>query len=95
MHTYELMVILHPDIDPTDDKKRDALISKMLGEAAKTVKETKTLGKKSFSYPIAKQTQGTYVLLKLEGESVKTADLEKNRKMIPEVLRFLLTVQEA
>jgi ribosomal protein S6 len=92
MQKYEFMVMLMPDIDPTDSKKIDAIIVKMLGENKKAHKETIIIGKKPLAYEIRKQSQAVYVLAKLEAESIKAGDIQKVVKLMPEVLRYMLTI---
>jgi ribosomal protein S6 len=88
------MVMLMPDIDPTDSKKIDAILVKMLGVDKKALKETTIIGKKTLEYEIRKQTQAVYVLAKLEAESIKAGDIQKVVKLMPEVLRYMLTVEK-
>ena len=92
MRQYEFMVMLMPDVDPTDSKKIESILGKMLGAHKKALKETTVIGKKTLAYEIRKQTQAVYVLAKLESESIKAGDIEKNVKLMPEVLRHMLTI---
>jgi ribosomal protein S6 len=86
------MVMLMPDVDPTDSKKIDGILAKMLGNEKKSLKEVTVVGKKTLEYEIRKQTQAVYVLANLESESIKAGDIEKNVKLMPEVLRYMLTI---
>lgn len=94
MRHYEFMVMLMPEIDPTDSKKIEAILGKMLGTDKKSLKEVTVIGKKTLEYEIRKQTQAVYVLAKLEAESIKSGDIEKVVKLMPEVLRYMLTVEK-
>jgi len=88
------MVMLMPDIDPTDSKKIDGILSKMLGGDKKSLKEMTVIGKKTLEYEIRKQTQAVYVIAKIESESIKAGDIQKTVKLMPEVLRYMLTVEK-
>lgn len=90
MRKYELMIVLDPAIDPNDGKKRDAVIGKLLGDLKKTVVNVTDLGKKRLRYEIDGKNEGVYVLLSIEAESLKSADIEKQKRLTPEVLRYLL-----
>jgi small subunit ribosomal protein S6 len=92
MQKYEFMVMLMPDVDPTDTKKIDGILTKMLGAYKKSLKEMTVIGKKTLAYEIRKQTQAVYVLATLESEAVKAGDIEKNVRLMPEVLRYMLTL---
>jgi small subunit ribosomal protein S6 len=93
MKTYELMLVLRPDFDITDEKKVADLMHKLLPKSA-TVDEVEILGKKSLSYPIAKHSEGGYVLAKVSSERLHAADVQKQTKMGDAVIRFLLTAME-
>ncbi len=91
MHTYELMLVVAPDFDHENAKKREELIKKIVGEDARLA-EVNVLGKKPLAYPIKKQTEGIYLLAKLEAENgLVVANLEKQSRLNEAVLRYLLT----
>lgn len=85
-----MMVIFDPSLDAADTKKRDILIGKLLGEQAKFIKDKITLGKKQLAYDINKQKEGLYCLFKLDGPRIDMTILEKQVKLMPEVIRYLL-----
>lgn len=80
------MLVFRPDFDI---KQRDEVLRKLIGQAK--VKEVKDLGKKRLSYPIAKHEEGIYILATLEGEALKVGDIEKQTRLVPDVIRYLLT----
>ncbi|TAL41282.1 MAG: 30S ribosomal protein S6 [Methylovulum sp.] len=86
MRQYELMVVFRPDFDT---KQRDEALRKLIGSVK--VIEVTDLGKKRLAYPIAKHEEGIYVLAKLEGEALKVGDIEKQARLVPDVIRYLLT----
>ena len=90
MGSYELMIILRPDIDPTDNKKRDSILEKLLGADAKYIKETVSMGKKRLAYEIDKNHEGVYNLVKLEAPHLEAGLMRKQAKLMPEIVRFLL-----
>lgn len=85
---YELMVVLRPEVEVTD-KTATELIDKLLAGEAKTTSVT-LLGKKRLAYEIQKQTEGVYVLAKVEG-MIHTHEIEKKVQVGGQVLRYLLT----
>lgn len=91
MYTYELMLVVGSDFDHENAKKREELIKKLVGEGVKLA-EVNVLGKKLLAYPIKKQTEGVYLLAKLEAENgLVVANLEKQSRLNEVVLRYLLT----
>lgn len=91
--TYELMVLVAPQVDVTAEKAQKEFVEKLVGKAAE-IKEISSLGKKQLAYPIHKQTEASYLVATLSG-TVKSADLDKKAKLIDEVLRVLLTIKSA
>lgn len=88
------MLIVRPDFPITESKKVDDLIKKTIGDSAVTVKEVSILGKKNLAYPIQKLTEGIYLLVNLEAETINVAKIEKQSKLNTDVMRFLLTLKE-
>ncbi|MBI5448779.1 30S ribosomal protein S6 [Candidatus Gottesmanbacteria bacterium] len=92
MRQYELMLVLVPEFDATDEKKAGELVKLLVGNA--TVQSLAMMGKKRLAYPIRKQTEGLYVLVRLTANEMKTSDVERQTQLGTDVLRFLLTVKE-
>lgn len=92
MRTYELMVIVRPDIEVTE-KKAEEMVGKLLEKVGGKLATLTVWGKKALAYPIQKATEGTYVLATIEGEGIKSADIEKEVRMGTDFLRFMLTVK--
>lgn len=88
------MLILRPEFDPKDTKKIEELVKKLSSGSQVKEMETNVLGKKMLAYPIKKQKEGVYVLVKLSGDSIKSAILENQAKLMPEVLRLMLVVED-
>lgn len=67
-------------------------IKKWLGRGK--IISTKEWGKKEFSYPIKKETQGVYLFLELEMTPEKGGEIEKGLRLEEQVLRHLLVRKE-
>lgn len=91
MRQYELMLVLVPGFDATDEKKAGELVKLLVGNA--TIQSLTMMGKKRLAYPIRKQTEGVYVLVSLEANGLKISDIERQTQLGTDVLRFLLTVK--
>ena len=94
MRKYELVCIIHPDLDETAFK---ALIEKVSGwvtEAAGSVDKVDVWGRRRMAYYINKQREGQYVLLHLSMDPSATASLERNLRFQESVMRSMLTVVE-
>jgi small subunit ribosomal protein S6 len=87
--SYELMLVLRPEAEVTEKTAQEVVEKLVAGEAKAT--SVSVLGKKMLAYPIKKQTEGIYVLAKLDG-NVRVSEIEKRMNMGTQVIRYLLTV---
>jgi len=93
MRTYELMVIIHPDLD---DEAVNQAIDKIKGwiEAGKgKIVEVQEWGKRRLAYQIQKQNEGLYYLLKLELDPASNAEIERNIRILEPVMRYMLVAK--
>lgn len=93
MKTYELVVLLHPDleIDPTAPiEKLEKLIANVNGKIVKR----DNWGKKRLAYPINKQQFAVYVYFELQLEASKVRPLNDTIQLSEEVMRHILVVHE-
>lgn len=91
MRTYELMIVTVPDFPHEDEKKREALVKKLLYEQKTGNVTTTDLGKKRLAYEIKKLEEGCYFLVTIESETINAAKIEQQVKLEPVILRYLLT----
>ena len=90
MASYELVFIVSPEV--TDDEITNSVnkVSEMIGQLGGSVTEVSHWGKKKFTYPIKRFTEGNYVLAKVELAPASIKKLDSNLRMSGEVLRHLL-----
>lgn len=82
-----MVVILNPELSESAQDKALTLV-KGLFKDLKVSKE-ESLGKKSLSYPIKRQTSGIFYMIAMEGETMPS-DAEKKLLTNENVLRHLL-----
>ncbi len=87
--SYELMLIVRPEVE-VSEKKAEDMVKKIVEKVGGKLASVTVWGKKALAYPIQKATEGTYLLVSVEGDGIKSSDLEKEMRMGSEVLRFLL-----
>ena len=90
MREYELVFIVHPDLDDTALKDVIEKVSGWITEAGGSVSKVDLWGKRKLAYSIRKQKEGQYVLLKSQMEPTFGATLERNLRFLEPVMRFLL-----
>ena len=94
MRSYELMFIVHPELD---DSALNEIIDRVKGwisDSGGQVVETDLWGKRRLAYPIQKQIDGYYVLLRTQLDPTFCIELEHNLGLQEPVMRYLLTAQE-
>ncbi len=90
MRTYEMVVIIHPDLD--DEAVNESLdkIKGWIKAGNGTITEVQEWGKKRLAYPIQKQYEGLYYLLNLELDPAENEELERNIRILEPVMRYML-----
>lgn len=91
MREYDLIVIVHPDLE---ENALSELLEKVKGwitEAGGAITKADHWGKRKLAYPIRKQRDGQFVLLKVNMPPTFGAALERNLRFAEPVLRFMLT----
>jgi small subunit ribosomal protein S6 len=92
MHHYELVCIIHPDLD---EAAFNAIIEKIKGWVAEvkgSSDKVEIWGRKRMAYSIKKHREGQYVLFNLSLDPASTAALEQNLRFQESILRYMITV---
>jgi len=91
LKNYELLYIIHPDLEGTSDK----VLEKVAGFIKKTngdIVSQEDWGKRKLAYQVSKNDFGVYVLVNFTTESTKVAEIEKNLRLSEEILRSIIVV---
>lgn len=89
MKQYELVVLLHPDLE-IDVDAPVSKIEKLVESASGKVTKRDNWGKKRLAYPVKKNQFGVYVYFELELEPESVRKLESSLLITEEIIRFLL-----
>lgn len=92
MNTYELVCIIHPELDDNAFKGIIEKVSGWVTEAGGNVDKVDTWGRRRMAYTIRKQREGQYVLFNLSMPPSAAAGLERNISFQESVLRSMLIV---
>ena len=93
MREYELMFIIHPDLDENAVKEIINRVSGWISDGGGQVNKTDLMGKRDLAYAIRKQREGQYVLMQTQMEPSAGATLERNLRYLEPVMRFLLVAK--
>jgi small subunit ribosomal protein S6 len=91
MREYELIFIVHPDLDENAFKEIVERVSGWITEGGGQVLKADFWGKRQLAYPIKKHKEGQYVFLHTSMAPAFSAQLERNMRLTEPILRFLIT----
>ena len=94
MNTYELVCIIHPELDGNAFKGIIEKVNGWVSEAGGTVDKVEPWGRRRLAYTIRKQREGQYVLFHISMLPSAAAGLERNISFQESVLRSMLIVVE-
>lgn len=94
MRSYELMFIVHPDLDESEFNEVVDKVKGWITDSGGQVDNLDLWGKRKLAYPIQKQLEGQYVLLNTQLDPTFCSDLEHNLGLQEPVMRFLITAEE-
>ena len=95
MNKYELALVVSAKIE---DDARTATVEKAkeyITRAGGTVTEVEETGKKRLAYDIQKMSEGYYYFIKFEAAANVPAAVERDVRIMDNVLRFLVVKKEA
>ncbi len=93
MRNYEVVFIVHPDLDEAAFKEVVERVQGWITEDGGTVSKTDIWGKRQLAYPIQKRPEGQYVLLETEMAPTFCSTLEHNMGLSESIMRHLVTVK--
>lgn len=89
MPSYELVFILNPNLTEDDFTRALGKVNDLITKLGGTITETTQWGKKRLAYPIKRQSEGNYVLEKVQIKQTALKELDSNLKLSDDVLRYL------
>jgi small subunit ribosomal protein S6 len=91
MRNYEVVIIVHPDLDETALNGIVEKIKAWIVDAGGAIDKVDMWGKRHMAYPIKKQRDGQYVLFKVQMAPTFGAELDRNLRFTEPVIRYLVT----
>jgi small subunit ribosomal protein S6 len=87
--SYELVFILNANLTEDDSTKLLGKVNDQITKLGGTVNETNPWGKRRLAYPIKRQSEGNYVLEKVQIKQTALKELDASLKLTDDVLRYL------
>ena len=88
MRQYELVFIVHPDLDDDALNEVIAQVSSWISDEDGEITNTELWGKRKLAYPIRKQTEGYYVIMQTKMTMTVDSQLEPNFLLLEPVMRY-------
>ena len=94
MRTYEVVLIVHPELDETAFKEAIEKVQGWITAAGGSLIKLDVWGKRRLAYMINKQRDGQYALITAEFAPAFAAELDRLLRFLEPVIRFMITVAE-
>jgi small subunit ribosomal protein S6 len=94
MRKYELICVVHPDLDETAFNGVIEKVKVWISETSGTLDKVDIWGRRRLAYPVKKQREGQYVLFSITMPATGTAALEQNMRFLEPVIRYMITAVE-
>ena len=88
MNKYESVVIIDPSVEEEKVKDLSQKFTELINRDGK-VEKVEELGKKKLAYEVKKNKEGYYVVINFEANPSLIAELERNYRIIDEVIKFI------
>jgi small subunit ribosomal protein S6 len=90
MRNYELIYIVHPELDETAFNELLEKVNGWISDGGGTISKVDVWGKRKLAYPIRKQNEGQYVLVHSQMAPTFGIELERNLRFQEQILRYSL-----
>ena len=94
MNKYESVIIINPNCTPEAIKALEEKVTGLINVNGK-VESVENMGKKKLAYEIKKNTEATYMLFNFEAKPELIAELERNYRIMDDILKFIVVRKEA
>jgi small subunit ribosomal protein S6 len=91
MREYELIFIVHPDLEEAATNEVVDRVKDWITEAGGSIDKVDPWGKRKLAYPIRKQNDGQYFLMHVQMAPTFVTEMERNLRFLEPVMRFLIT----
>ena len=93
MNKYESFVIINPSVEEEKLKSLVQRFTDIINSDGK-VEKVDELGKKKLAYEVKKNKEGYYIVIYFEANPSLIAELERNYRIIDEVIKFIVVKAE-
>jgi len=88
MRNYEVILIVHPELDENAVKGLLDRVQGWITTAGGSIDKVDQWGKRRMAYSIRKQREGQYVYIETQFAPTFSAELERNLRLLEPVIRY-------
>lgn len=92
---YETIYIMRPDVAKEAAEKIATRVSEVVDREGGRLTQVETWGRRALAYPVGKQRRGVYVYVKYVGGGAVVNELERNLRMLDDVIKYQTVLVEA
>jgi small subunit ribosomal protein S6 len=93
LKAYECLYIVHPAAQEAELKGSSEKYGKIITDNEGTLNKAEILGKRQLAYRINNVREGSYILLRFEGENKTLDELEHNMRVDDRIFRYMVTYE--
>ena len=93
MNKYESIIIINPNCTEEAMKALEDKVTGLINKNGK-VESVENMGKKKLAYEIKKNQEAFYMLFNFEAKPDSIAELERNYRIIDDILKFIVVKKE-
>ena len=86
---YEVVFIVDPTADDDEVTRLTDNLKQIVTDQGGTVTKTESMGKRKLAYEILHKTEGSFVLLEVEGSGKEIAELERRMRVNDRIIRYI------
>ncbi|HZE72787.1 MAG TPA: 30S ribosomal protein S6 [Pyrinomonadaceae bacterium] len=86
---YEVVFIADPVADDDEVQRLTDNFKQLVTDQGGVISKAETLGRRQLAYEILHKTEGTFVLMEIEGSGREIAELERRMRVNDRVLRYI------
>ncbi len=86
---YEVVFIADPAADDDEVQRLTENFKQLVTDQGGTINREEVMGRRPLAYEILHKTEGTFVLLEIEGSGSEIAELERRMRVNDRILRYL------
>src|SRR5687767_11728528 len=86
---YEVVFIVDPTADDDEVTRLTDGFKQIATDQGGTVTKTESMGRRKLAYEILHKTEGSFVLLEIEGSGKEIAELERRMRVNDRIIRYI------